>query len=413
MSFLRSSKEIAKRNWQWWLILSFLVLLPTKNLFNLPVGIMTITGLVMMVRRWKALRHDRGLHFLLVLFGCFWIPMTLSLADAVNIGHSAKTTLSYLRFLPMGVFFLESLREERMRRHVFLGVLVIVVMWCADALWQLATAHNVLGFPIHGSRLTGIFHPRYRLGIVLAALLPLYLELVRQLLSRSVAAWLLVPPTLIVIILNGTRSAWLMMMLGLAGYLVYLAFRDPRVFSLRSLLMASAVAVLIIFAASHFPPLANRAQALTSLITTDWEAIDIATQRRVSIWVPGVDMAKSHWLNGVGPRGFRYAFLTTAPGDNFWMKRDPPGVTHQHLHGLEVVSETGILGLAGYGLAFVIFFRMIRNPRAGAALSTPLILCALVVIFPLNAHVALYASFWSSVIWWLISLGLATYSGEQ
>ncbi len=291
------------------------------------------------------------------------------------------------------------------------GVLLITLFWCIDALWQFVTGKNFLGYPLHGMRVNGVFHHKLRLGIVLAAFLPLYLELVRQLMQRTWTAMLLAPPIFVVIVLSGSRAAWIMLALGLLLYTVYLlVFIGVRVlFSPRSLMVSGLVVVLTVIAVNHFPPTAHRAKVMIDLFSSDIEVIDAATKRRVSIWIPALAIAQENWLNGIGPRGFRYQFLESADKDNFWMKLEPPGVTHPHMHAIEVMAETGVIGVLGYVMFFVLMFRMLRRQPAGATTMTPLILCVLVAMFPINTHMALYGSFWSSLCWWLVFSSLATY----
>lgn len=400
---------MVRTNWQWWLVLSFVVLLPTKNLFNLPVGIMAIAGLIMLVRRGPELPSRRDLMLLFGVFGCIWIPMVMSLPGATNLEHSATTTLKFLRFAFMGVFMLVALRDQRARNYLLWGLFCIALFWCLDALWQLLSGKNFFGYPLQGPRLNGVFHPKYRLGVVLAALMPLYLELVRQLMRRTGAALLLVPPVVVVIILSGSRAGWIMLILGLFLYALYLlvSVGSRVLFSPRGLTASGLAVVLTVLAINHFPPTANRAKEVLDLFSGDIEVIDVATKRRVSIWIPAISIAQSNWLNGIGPRGFRYEFLSSTDKDNFWMKRDSPGVTHPHMHLLEVMTETGLIGLTGYGIFFVILIRLSWRQRAGPTLLTPLTLCVLVATFPISVHMAFYASFWSSLCWWLVFLALA------
>ena len=259
-------------------------------------------------------------------------------------------------------------------------------------------------------RLSGIFHPEYRLGIVLAAFLPLYLELVRRVVKRTWVGWLLVLPIIIVTLLSGSRSGWIMGLLGLILYTMYLArvIGLRRFVSARSALAIALLVLITAIAVNHFPATAKRASDAMNLFSGELDAIDAATKRRISIWIPALEIAQSNWFNGVGPRSFRYQFVQSADADNFWMKRDPPGVTHPHMHALEVMTETGVIGVIGYIAFFVLLIRLLRRQPAGPGTLTPLVVCVLVAMFPFNVHMALYGSFWSSVCWWLIFLSLAT-----
>lgn len=71
-------------------------------------------------------------------------------------------------------------------------------------------------------------------------------------------------------------------------------------------------------------------------------------------------------------------------------------------------SETGLLGLVGLLAFFVIFIRAgwgaSRHPLAWAAW-----LGAFAWLFPFNTHTALYSSYWSLLIGWLIAVSCARY----
>lgn len=395
-----------ERHWRWVLILSFLVLLPTKTLFNIPIGIMSVAGLIIVVRRFSELRLDRAIRHMLILFACIWIPMLLALPDAVNFEHSSTTILKTLRFPFMGVFIVLALREEQTRRWLLWGVFCVLLAWCVDALWQFLSGKNFLGNPITGSRLTGVFHPKYRIGIVLAALSPLYFELVRRLMQRFAAAWLLAVPVILVIVLSGSRAAWVMFAVALSGYLIFLVVRlGRRSLGRGMLLKAGFILALITIASSQFPELRWRVKEASGVFSGDFEVMDLATKRRLSIWGPALDLLKSNWINGVGPRGFRYAFVQTTEQSNFWMQREPPGVTHPHQMFLEIATESGAIGVLGLIGFFAFGTRMLRHRSGGESeLAIPSALCVLVAMFPLNVHMAFYASFWASTCWWLVFL---------
>jgi O-antigen ligase len=215
---------------------------------------------------------------------------------------------------------------------------------------------------------------------------------------------------MVVIVLSGSRAAWLMLLVGLVGYAVCLHLGSPaRPLRGAVLFRAGVIALLTLVAASQFPPVSWRAKEALGVWSGNVEAIDIATKRRLSIWAPAIESFREQWINGVGPRGFRDAFLLTARPDNFWMKRDPPGVTHPHLMLLEVATETGSLGLAGLVVFFVLVLRSMGADAAGGSRDARLSagLCILVAMFPLNAHMAFYGSYWSTIYLWLTAVFVA------
>ncbi len=434
------------RHAPWALVLSFLVLLPTKTLFNVPVIVMALAGAWTLVRHSTEVREDRALRRMFVLFACIWVPMALALPDALSFSHSRTSVLEYLRFPLMGIFVVRTLRAPHARHYLFAGIFILLIAWCADALWQYASGRDFFGYPDRGSRLVGIFYPKYRLGIVLASLAPLYLEMARSTTQRAWVFWLSVLPLVIVVLLSGSRSGWLMFAVAVAAWGTAAIKRRGRLYpGVRSLAMALAVVALSAAAAARYPGLDARIEQAAGIFSADLEVMDAATARRLSIWGPALRMLRSHWLNGIGTRGFRYEFLNVAGAENFWMRRSPRGVTHPHQLLLEVAVETGTFGIIGLTLFFALGWRWLRDdtaaprhhapePGEGATralsrqaprtrLTWPSIdspglaiasaLCVLVAMFPLNVHKAYYASFWSSLCWWLVFLFIAALAARD
>jgi hypothetical protein len=78
---------------------------------------------------------------------------------------------------------------------------------------------------------------------------------------------------------------------------------------------------------------------------------------------------------------------------------------------LEVLVETGVIGLAGLLLFVLLLYRFVRRKGLGLALF-PWLLALLTAAFPFNTHMAFYGSYWSSVFWWLLVLTIATGAGR-
>ena len=83
-------------------------------------------------------------------------------------------------------------------------------------------------------------------------------------------------------------------------------------------------------------------------------------------WRTAMRMLLENPVNGVGARGFRYAYADhSAPED---MHVEPGstaiGAAHPHQLLLELASETGLLGLAGWLVAMVLLFRLWHRAEA-------------------------------------------------
>ena len=68
------------------LMLSALYLFVSKSLYNVPVGIMAIIGLYRFATNTKAMLDIPLYKAFVILFLCLWVPMLISLPDAVNPG---------------------------------------------------------------------------------------------------------------------------------------------------------------------------------------------------------------------------------------------------------------------------------------------------------------------------------------
>ena len=113
-------------------------------------------------------------------------------------------------------------------------------------------------------------------------------------------------------------------------------------------------------------------------------------------------MLQDNWINGVGPRGFRYAYRTYADEDNYFVRRGQEGQTHPHMVFLEIAVETGVIGLVGFILFYITLFRYWWRGRH-STITGAWTAALLAGTFPLNAHLAFYGSYWSGFMWLLVS----------
>jgi len=388
------------------LVLLTFALFASENLVHYPVALMGLCGLVFMVRRVPP-PNAAAVRPLLVLFGCVWIPMLVALVDAVEPRHATKTVLLYLHFLPAAWYLVCVCTRPAVHRLVAQGVVALVIFVGLDAFVQLIWHVDLFGYPYDGQVLKGVFHPKQRLGLFLAVFAPLVLEIVRHWCRDFPRLWLLHVPLAIVILMSLKRSAWLMLVVGVGGYLVLLANgsrgprRGPRWWH-------GALVVIVVAGAIAFNPALRQQLARSAdVVSGDIAAIDRATSYRVTLWRTGSAMFLDNWLNGVGPRGYRHAYPAHAAPDDFRMARnDGEGQTHPHLLVLEVAAESGIIGLAGLLGFYVVLTTLAWRVRA-APLAPLWLLCALVAWFPLNAHLAFYGSYWATLAWLLLGMGLS------
>ena len=398
----RSSWSWLNGNLAWLLIAATLALFATETLFNVTFWLMGFMGLYLSLKAPRTLWREPGLRHAGWLFLCVWVPQMLALPDAANFGRSLETVAAYPHFFFAAVYVLHALQDRQTRERLNTAIAIIITFWIADALLQYATGVNLLGYPYQPGQLTGMFYPKISLGHLLAVLAPVYFETVRQHSGNRPWLWLLAALLLFaVVLLSGRRVAWLMAGISFCGYLLYL-YRIHAL-SLRAITLVLATGVLgggALLATNTI--IAHRSATLLGLFSGNARAMDQATAHRLPLWGTALRIASNHWINGVGPRGFRYVFREYADPDNFYLRGGRDGQTHPHQLVLEVATETGGIGLIGlicfWWLFIAASWRRLRAAPPGA----PWLIAVLVAWWPLNAHMAFYGSYWSSVSWWVL-----------
>lgn len=385
------------------LMLAALFLFASKSLYNIPVGIMALIGLYRLLAHSSAVFNNPLTKVFCVLFLCLWVPLLVSLIDAVNPARSAQTVFPYLRFLFAGIYIIYETRSKSLWEKLSLGAFFIIVFWCLDALIQYVLGFDLFGYPRLRGQIHGVFYPEITIGHVTAALSPLYFHGVYTYGKRCRWLWLLLLPLFLVILLSGRRAAWIMLIVGIAGYALYL-FKLPDRKVLKRLAVIGAVflsiAIMVVINNKEFK---HRVELTAGLFSGDYATIDKASAWRLTLWHTSLTVFQDNWINGIGPRGFRYVYTQYSDtGDEFHSQ----GQTHPHQLVLEVLTETGVIGLAGLILFVYFFHRFVRKRRLGMAVY-PCWLAVLVATFPINTHMAFYGSYWSSLFWWLMMLFFA------
>jgi O-antigen ligase len=378
-----------------------------ENFSHYPVGILFLFGLF---RIWQGPQEVLGTNdarFLIGVFACIWLPMLAALPDAVNPARAIKTTVFYLHFLPAGLYVTYILRDLVVRRILLSGIAAIVAFWCFDAIVQLLTGRDLFGYPYDGSVLKGVFHPKQRLGLVLAVFAPLYFHVVQSMAQRSRWAWLLLIPFIVVVIYSLKRTAWVMLVAACFAYVT--CFLRVERLNMRIAALGACIAVIMLsLIGVSTPQLIKQADDTLDVFSFDFETVDVATSHRLSLWKTGLSIARANWLNGVGPRGYRDVYRDFASADDFWIMRGTDGQTHPHLMFLEVVIETGIVGGIGYIACLCLLIRRLWHQRRSHPAGAAYLLVAVIAWLPLNAHLAFYGSYWANISWLMIALGCSS-----
>ena len=394
------------------LIFAFLALLPFRRLFEIPLTLMALLGLIILVSRRASLWQRPGIRLFSLIFAAFWLPMLISLAGAINPEKTLSTTAAFFRLYLAGIFIIIALNSPVKSEKLLQLCAWMLLIWVADALLQIAVGYNSLGYTAPGGRINGLFGElRPELGVHLPVLAPLLLFYAHQHWPK-VAQIIIFVAVALVVFMSGSRNGWIMFALVFAGLAAWMFWQDRKKALVWVALATVFTAATLAGAYLISPTVGAKVDNSLLAFRGDRESFDVATSRRVPIWNTATRMFADNPINGVGARGFRFAYRTYAAdpeNDPFLSDPDSPGAYHPHLLILEIGAETGVIGLFGFAGAWGILIMVWW--RAGPARRQemfPFALAVMVVFFPLNAHHALYASDWSAVCFWLTALFCAT-----
>lgn len=376
-------------------MLSFLALLPFARLTEISV----LIGLAVLAGVLRG-RFDLGPARLgLGVLALIGVAMLLSAVDSVAPADSWRNVASVWRY--SGLIVAAVLLNGLTGRFAVWGALILAV-WVFDALSQAVTGWS-LGGPLTSDRLSGIFgSDDLKLGPTLAVLSPLLLFASERYGGVfRFATWIAVA---IVLLLAGSRAGWACF--GLVSALWLWRITAGRRWVLlpmfgAGLFTLSALASGLYFSSERF---AMRVDRSLGLFTEGGR--DFALAGRLPIWHTAVTMAAAHPINGVGVRGFRFAYPQYAQPNDPWVNADRTrGAHHPHQIGLEILTETGWIGLILWGAAAASLINAWRRAAAAARENAWPYACALIAMcFPLNTHLAFYSAFWGGLFFWLIAL---------
>ena len=385
-------------------------LLPFGRSAELGVFLSLVGAILLLVREPQAVRHHPGAKLFLWLFAAYAGAALVSAVDAVAPGKSWLTLAGILRFAPLGVYTCFAMRRPGKVRALYLATAVVVAIWAVDAWVQAITGYGLAGVS-NAERLSGIFGAdNLKLGPALSALSPFLLWGARERWGRRglVAAFLL---ALGPVLLSGSRASWLCYGLVAIGFLWNEA-KTPRRFAVACVAAAAALALVSALAWQVSPRFREHVERTLPALSGTRAGVDTALTGRLDIWTTSLRMFAAHPVNGVGVRGFRYAYPPVAnPGDHFLTMEkcaDGEGACHAHQVLLEVATETGVIGLLAWLAAAVLAVRTWW--RAGVVAryrAFPATLALVAILFPLNTHMAFYSAWWGLLAAWLLSVWCA------
>ena len=400
------------QHYGWWLIALFVFVMPFGKGFEGPLALMAIGGMVLLAKEGMSQVKSSNMRWALILFACIWVPILTALPDAVALEPTASTALAFLRFPFAVLFAVYALANPEHRTKLFTAIFIMFNIILADAVLQAITGKNIIGSPMIADRLSGLFYPKLTMGLWIAPFGAIYFEKVRQLSKTGRlgwAYWFLLAPYTAVVLLTGSRASWGIYAVSMIGFAIYLYFINPQRSIKKYLAIIVLLAIPMGLLLDHYPPFQKKIAATAGLFSGDYDKANAATSIRLPIWLVAIKMSKDHLINGVGPRGFRFAYPPYAEKDDFFLKLNPDaGPNHPHQIFLEVLVETGIIGVIGYFMFLGFLVRLTWQAiRARNHYAAPIGIAVFAAVMPINAGIAFYASILSAMTWWMLAIFFA------
>jgi O-antigen ligase len=404
-----------RNEWASWLAVAFIALLPFGRLAEIPLSTFALS-LAFIARTPDGRRRIRAAAtFVLPLFLCFWIPLLVSSIDSFYPAKSWSSSLAALRYLAAALAMAVLLNPPSARERVLRWSAWLLLFWAFDAFVQLFLGRDLFGVAMHPDRLNAMFTKNYMFfGPTLAMLSPLVLEHARR--HWRPWAWALSFALLLgAVLISGMRAGWLTMALVLAVYFLLMMKRENR--ELRKTVLTIPVIAILVLTFSYFasPLFQERLDISRAFAIGGEAAVDASSMERVPIFATALKMYTEHPVNGVGVRAFPKAYMVYAEPDDIHIRKSGgvSGALHAHNFVLEVMADTGTIGLLGLLAALWFLWRhRARVTPAERQDAFPFALAVLLVLFPLNSHFAILGTYTSSLIWFLVGLWASSYRQE-
>lgn len=371
-----------------------MVLLPFSRLAELPILILSITGVVAAFKHRHELKNNAQFKILTFVFSAYFLMTLISAIDSYWQLKSLQVAFSSLRFYLSALALIVYIKPEH-KILIIKTLSVLAIFWSVDALIQYFFGLDIFGLKSYAGRLNGVFGEHHvKLGPVLALLLPLTMIGLKQ--QNAIVRWLSLFVIILTILLSGTRSAWLMMGFIFAAYWFHHVKQRRFQLLLKASLAGIVMLVSLWFISTDFQ---QRIERSMTIFNGSEAELDFALADRLPIWKTAWNMFENHPINGIGAHAFRKAYSDYAPTDDVWQQQGGVGM-HAHHWLLEILAETGLIGLIIFAFALfklLVFFKHHSHNDYSWAYFMALIAAFL----PVASTYSLFASFWSICLWFI------------
>ncbi|MGI9299268.1 MAG: O-antigen ligase family protein [Luminiphilus sp.] len=387
-----SQQNVVSAPLMWvFLFFSLAVSVATRQL----IWLMVVVGLWTLVTNREAMKALPGMKQAGALFACIALPGLISLIFSFNLERGVSAVFRFTAYGLAAWVVLSPKIEDNDAKRIMSWLGMLLVAWAVDGFVQLLTGVSLLGDPLvelgeEGAIVTGSFQLGY--GTTLAILSPFFLEALRR--AGGMGIGVLSLPVYAAVVMSGHQSSAILALVGLAGWAM-LALRSQAVGAKRQVTGFVLSAIIGLLLGSYLSVVTGQVGTMAEA-PARYQSFLFQSQ----LWSVAWDAFKDQWFTGVGMRGFgTYALqqetMTISGLAETW---------HPHLTILEVLSETGLVGLAGYLLLLRWLWGYVQDDRMPVAVAG---LVALLAVFPVGTAVGIYSYIGGNLIFLTFTLLIA------
>ena len=242
-------------------------------------------------------------NYIIYFFLIIYIYININSFFSFNKEISFETSLTYIRlilFISAISFFFK--KDKDLKYYIFYSFCFCLLLLFIDSLFQFFSGFNLLGFPLHGSRVSSFFGRKLILGSFVSRLLPFIFALIilLKIKKKELVILLILLITGLLVIMSNERLSFIYYCLFVAYYF-FINFNKKIIF--KFIIIASLFSILIYtFKPSTFERFFihtyNQYKQTNSILSLSY--------RHKTHFQTAYKMFSDHKLLGHGLKSFRY-----------------------------------------------------------------------------------------------------------
>ena len=338
----------------------------------------------------KKIYNEYKNYFIFLYFLIFFL--IINLIFSINTYVSAQSSLSFIRYYFFFLAILYSLNNIDNFRLIFTRILFVAVLFVIiDSYIQYFFNKDIFGYPSLNSRLTGPFGSEKVVGAYISKLIFLSFSFltIKKINIRYICLIAII--ALILIILSNERSSSIMFGTSL---LLFFIFCQVKTFFKIGIFSFVVMTVILLF---------NYNNQFKERFVNE-PAKYYKDNHHKAHFLTAIEIFKDNKITGSGIKTFRVACHNKKYENINSIYYKDRCTTHPHNLYLEIISETGILGILLFiSVNFYIIFQLVKNYLIIKKFRHEIlfIFCNFFILFwPLQTTGAFFSS-WNGVFYWI------------